>query len=552
MRGKKFIAAAFIVLGVLASLYAIPTYAETEGDFTYTVKDGTAEITSYTGNADSLNIPSELGGYTVTSIGEKAFYKSSLGTVSPAQIVIPSSVTSIGRYAFAWCVSLTDITIPNGVTEIGEAAFANSGLTSVSLPESVTAIGNRAFARCESLTAISVSSENSAFLSTDGVLFDKSITSLLCYPAGKTDEAYEVPSTVTAIGSASFYGNSSLTAVTLPDGLVSIENEAFSFCTGLTSMKIPDSVTSIGTRALAHCDKITELTISRRASSIGSEAFLLCESLTSVKLPDCLNQISYSLFAGCYSLTTVVIPDGITLIDDLAFYYCRDLKSIMLPESISTIGEAAFESCGSLANAYLYENSYADTYFKTDFPGVTLTYVLPMLNFDGFQVRTDRYNGLRSVFSANIDLIGSMESVGLTVVEYGTLMASTDKLSANNDTLSIIKTDSSYGTVSYGKTIAVYNLDRDGKEAMSDALNFTCTITRYTSSNYNKEATIRGYTVLRGADGIEFTVYSDYSNENYRSISLDRLVTDMAEAGAIDTANNISYLDVIKFRKETE
>ena len=123
---------------------------------------------------------------------------------------------------------------------------------------------------------------------------------------------------------------------------------------------------------------------------------------------------------------------------------------------------------------------------------------------------------------------------------------------ANNDTLSIIKTDSSYGTVSHGKTIAVYNLDRDGKEALSDALNFTCTITHYTSSNYNKEATIRGYTVLRGADGIEFTVYIDYSNENYRSISLDLLVTDMAEAGAIDTANNISYLDVIKFRKETE
>ena len=61
-------------------------------------------------------------------------------------LVIPNSVTSIKRSAFAGCSGLTSVTIPNSVTSIGSSAFSGcSGLTSVTIPNSVTSIGGYAF-----------------------------------------------------------------------------------------------------------------------------------------------------------------------------------------------------------------------------------------------------------------------------------------------------------------------------------------------------------------------------------------------------------------------
>jgi tetratricopeptide (TPR) repeat protein len=55
---------------------------------------------------------------------------------------IPSGVTSIEEWAFAFCDNLTGITIPAGVTTIGDYAFAFChNITSITLPATVTSIG---------------------------------------------------------------------------------------------------------------------------------------------------------------------------------------------------------------------------------------------------------------------------------------------------------------------------------------------------------------------------------------------------------------------------
>jgi len=104
--------------------------------------DGTAEIVGYTGDDKELEIPSQLDGHTVTSIGDSAFFwHSSLIYVS-----IPDSVTSISDDAFSDCYSLTSVSIPDSVTSINEEAFSYClSLASVSIPNCITSIGNAAF-----------------------------------------------------------------------------------------------------------------------------------------------------------------------------------------------------------------------------------------------------------------------------------------------------------------------------------------------------------------------------------------------------------------------
>ena len=88
---------------------------------------------------------------SVTSIGDYAFYVCR-GLTS---VTIGNSVTSIGKSAFGGCSGLTSITIPGSVTSIGYEAFSGcSGLTSVTIPSSVTSIGYEAFAYCRTLTKI--------------------------------------------------------------------------------------------------------------------------------------------------------------------------------------------------------------------------------------------------------------------------------------------------------------------------------------------------------------------------------------------------------------
>ena len=106
----------------------------------FTFNSETGEITDYDDNCEKdVKIPETIGGVSVTSIGESAFFNNSLTSVT-----IPNSVTSIGRAAF-YNNSLTSVTIPNSVTSIGKQAFVGNSLTSVTIPSSVTSIGNYAF-----------------------------------------------------------------------------------------------------------------------------------------------------------------------------------------------------------------------------------------------------------------------------------------------------------------------------------------------------------------------------------------------------------------------
>ena len=201
----------------------------------------------------------------------------------------------------------------------------------------VTSIGGSAFEGCTSLTSISIpdgvtSIGDSAFVGCT------SLTSI------------SIPDGVTSIGDFAFYGCSSLTNISIPDGVTSIGNWTFG-CTSLSSINIPNSVTNIGREAFYRCSSLTSINIPDGVTSIGEGAFDNCSSLTSINIPNSVTSIGGGAFSGCSSLTSINIPDGVTSIEYGALFYgCSSLTSINIPDGVTSIGDFAFDGCSSLSS----------------------------------------------------------------------------------------------------------------------------------------------------------------------------------------------------------
>ena len=381
---KKRVLSLLLALMMIVSLVPTAVMAYSSTDVAYAVTGGniyfnesTGTITDCDTSVTEANIPSEINGVAVTSIGDDAF----AWCDSLTSITIPDSVTSIGDYAFYGCSSLTEITIPDSVTSIGVCAFYNcSSLTSVVIPKGVSSIGDYAFYGCSSMESINVAEDNSNYSSIDGVLFNKGQTILKKYPSAKDCVTYTVPESVatiesnafmdcatlasvtipdsvTSIGVLAFYNCSSLASIEIPDGITSIEYGTFYGCSSLESVKIPDGVTSIGDSAFRDCSSLESITIPDSVTSIGDYAFMYCSGLASITLPNSVTSIGNGAFFGCGSLTAITIPNSVTSIGDYAFFRCSSLTAVTIPNSVTSIGDYAFDGCNSLESINVAEDN---------------------------------------------------------------------------------------------------------------------------------------------------------------------------------------------------
>ncbi len=122
-------------------------------------------------------------------------------------------VVEIGSKAFSGESGISEVRLPTGIVRIGSEAFKGSGITVMNIPSSVVSIGDGAFARCTSLMAISVDGASPMFTSASGVLFDREMTNLICYPSGKEDSTYVIPKSVTKISYMAFSSCNNLTKI---------------------------------------------------------------------------------------------------------------------------------------------------------------------------------------------------------------------------------------------------------------------------------------------------------------------------------------------------
>lgn len=162
------------------------------------------------------------------------------------------AVRGLEDFVFEECENLTTVTFAGSIISIGEWAFADTALKSVIIPASVTDIGEYAFDGCTKLTEINVDELNRYYSSIDGVLFNAAKTTLIQYPAGKTDSSYTIPAGVDMIGSNAFRNAQRLTGVTIPAGVEDIGYLAFYGCTNLKEVILPKSVTYIGDEAFGY------------------------------------------------------------------------------------------------------------------------------------------------------------------------------------------------------------------------------------------------------------------------------------------------------------
>ena len=260
---------------------------------------------------------SSTGALTVTGSGSMTDFSYSdtrWGGNDIKSVSLPDGLTSIGEVAFYGCTSLSSVTIPDSVTSIGSSAFYGcTSLTSVTIPDSVTTIEDSAFSGCTSLTAINVAEGNTAYVSENGVLFNKSKTSLIQYPAGKTDSAYTIPDSVTSIGYYAFLSADSLKSIE-----VSGNNPNFSsrsgclydktgmtlrVCpAGLGTFTVGKDVASVYSGAFSG-NNLNEVVFSEGASAtLGEEAFCDCMNLKKIVIESNANVV--------FNIASIAFPDS--------------------------------------------------------------------------------------------------------------------------------------------------------------------------------------------------------------------------------------------------
>lgn len=239
--------------------------------------------------------------------------------VGDTENVLPASLKEIGNYAFYHCANLKEITVPETVTKVGTFVFQQC-VGLETVYHLTKAFGNSMYSYCSNLKTIYMNNDLDSFKATNVFQYCGAI---------ETMRPYDVK-TKTALGKEG--------EVTFPAALTSLPNNAFRY-SGIKKLYIPATLTSFGTYVFADT-QIESVEFDENASNVnlGEYLFANVPTLKTIINPDAVGTVGRYAFLGCTGLVDVSLPNC-EKIGDYSFSGCTSLKSISIP-NCKDIGSA--------------------------------------------------------------------------------------------------------------------------------------------------------------------------------------------------------------------
>jgi hypothetical protein len=343
-----------------SQLLAAENDEKKEQPFTYTVlEDGTAEITGYTGTATKIEIPAEIDGYNVTSIGERSFF----GNDYIVSVIIPDSVKSIGEKAFGWCAKLDRITVSvnNPYFTDVEGILFNEEITTLiqfpsrrmfiecTIPDSVTSIIDGAFEYCPNLRLITISDNVNSIADNAFDNYDNLIIS------GYTNSVAETYALEKNIPFAPIYSNSDYEYRIMPDNTITL----ISYIGTETDISIPR--------------EIDNLPVTKIVGGLinNSKTLALVEKIF---IPNTIQELNFGAFSSM-SLLEAVFEDGYSgNISEQCFAWSMNIEKITIPYTVAEFGIYAFLRCEKLT-VYGYSGSAVEEYVANSIQEAEIKFV---------------------------------------------------------------------------------------------------------------------------------------------------------------------------------
>lgn len=345
---------------------------------------------------------------TVTTIGISCFENSAVESVN-----LPSGVKTIGACAFKNCANIKAAALSANLQYLGDEAFFNCYnletaelsfgleylgsmafgncrmLKSAHIPATVNSISGNPFMGCVGLEHFDVDPDNANYTVDElGVMYDKNMYTLLCYPAFIVADTYEIPSTVNEIAPGAFAGaqlksvvipdrfttlpeyvfsNSAIESVTFHRGITVVGDHAFDGCANLNNVTVLNTMKDLGDYAFANCTSLSNFVFEDIAEGtdpyyIGTHFFDGCTAMTQVTLPNIMisdgengqatDRMADYMFANT-GIVHAVIPARVTDISTIgAFFNCKQMLSVnfetMMVTEDGAIGSLFFYGCSSL------------------------------------------------------------------------------------------------------------------------------------------------------------------------------------------------------------
>lgn len=266
--------------------------------------------------------------------------------------VFPKTLKKIGEKAFYDRYLSGIISLPEGLEEIGVNAFYNNNIISCKLPSTITTLGNYAFSDNKYLLDFTFNSNTTTVPSN--IL--QNCTSL------KTVSGLD---NVKIFGESCFYNCTSLTSIGTPKP-TTIQNYAFGYC-NIPSFDFSE-VTCIGSSAFVSCKSITEVNLPK-LTSLGGSAFESCSAIKTVVLSDKISSFADYVFYNCTALETLTLGTSVSYFNRYTFTSCPNIKQIYCnapaPPSIYNTSYQPFNT-SIPTSATLYVPEYAMSSYKLD------------------------------------------------------------------------------------------------------------------------------------------------------------------------------------------